>query len=377
MNNTKSKKIIVFGLASFKPGGIEKQLIKQLQHFDRSVYSFHIITLFQYAGQPVLYDQLPEWVHVHKMLFKDGIDLKNAWRLLQVLRSIKPDLVVSSMVFPNTIFRMLKPLVGYKSIAREHNTYNDKTLRHKIRDHIFSYVSETIVAVSKTVARYASQQAHIPLRKFIVVHNGVDIDAIKRYRKTSEQKVKKLYAEFNLSSDSKIVLNVARLKPQKNHTLLIDAFAKFLENHPEYVLFIVGAGADEDKLHKKVNDMNLKKKIFLVGYREDVYTFYSASDFFVLTSDIEGFPNVGLEAMAFGLPLLSTKVSGVDEFLEEGKNGYFLERTVDDVCDKMEVVIKLEKNKLLLMQKNCRKTVVNFSIRKCVSEYELLFKSIL
>ena len=248
MKQKNEKKIVVFGLASFKVGGIEKHLVKQVRFFDMQKYEMHLITLFQREGHPNLYVELPESVHVHKLSFNTGIDIKNTWILYKLLRSIKPHLVVSSMVFPNTIFRLLKLFVGYKVIAREHNTYTDKTFRHKFRDHLFSHMSECIVAVSKTVALFASKQAYIPIRKFKVIHNGVDVDTINEFKKIADPKIKELYNEFSLRSDTKILLNVARLKPQKNQSLLIDAFSEFLKEHGEYVLFILGAVVDEISL---------------------------------------------------------------------------------------------------------------------------------
>jgi glycosyltransferase involved in cell wall biosynthesis len=369
VHNTK----ILFALPSFHVGGIEKHLLKQFAHFDQEKYTFHLVTFFHNEGRPDLYDSIPSSVHVHRMYFTTGIDIRNTWKLFLLLREIRPDIVVSSMVFPNTLMRALKPFVGYKVIAREHNTYADKTLRHKLRDHICAYFSDAIVAVSRTVAEYASRQAWIPRRKFSIIHNGVDIDAIQAYKDTHPDVARTICTEFNLPPRTRILLNVARIKPQKNHTLLIEAFAQFVAKHPDHVLFILGAGADEEKMHAKVRELGLTRSIFIPGYREDVYAFYMASTCFVLTSDIEGFPNVAIEAMAFGLPVLSTRVAGIDEILEEGKNGYFLDRNPEQVCATMEKFVTLHRKEKENMTSTCLNTVKKYTMLANVQKYEALF----
>ena len=123
--------------------------------------------------------------------------------------------------------------------------------------------------------------------------------------------------------------------------------------------------------------MKLEHKIFLLGYREDVYTFYAASQFFVLTSRIEGFPNVGIEAMAFGLPMISTKVSGVDEFLKDGWNGYLVDSMTEDVYAKMNLVAALNEKERQEYADHCLKTAQKFSIQGNVAKYEKLFDEML
>lgn len=371
------KKRILFALPGLHVGGIEKHLLKQLAHFNREKYELHLLTFFYIAGSPDLFAQVPPYVHVHRFAFSIGIDIKNTWRLLQFLRNLRPDLVVSSMVFPNTIMRLLKPLVGYKVIAREHNTYTDKTFRHKFRDHVCAHLSDAIVAVSPMVADYAAAQARIPRAAFTVIQNGVDLEDITQYQKTSAEKVHKLYEEFSLPPGTKIVLNVARLKPQKNHTLLIEAFARFVEHHPDYVLFMLGTGADQDTIRLKIKEMGLEGKVIMAGYREDVYTFYAASDFFILTSDIEGFPNVAVEAMAFGLPVLSTLVAGIDELVEPGVNGFLLERNTSAVVETLSRFVALDIGARTQMRVQCEKTAHRYAIVKNVVRYEELFDGLL
>jgi len=152
------------------------------------------------------------------------------------------------------------------------------------------------------VAKYS----HIKKERIQVIHNGIDIAKVDNYlaRNTIADIRKKL--GFNL--DDKIILNVARLKPQKNQKLLIDAFIDFYAKYKKAHLVIVGDGILKDDLIKYVGAMGMDSRIHIVGYKENVFDYYLISNLFVLSSDREGFPNVCIEACSFGLPIVSTLV---------------------------------------------------------------------
>jgi glycosyltransferase involved in cell wall biosynthesis len=284
------------------------------------------------------------------------------------------------MVTANTLVRYLRPFVGYKVIAREHNTYEDKGLRHKIRDHIGAYFSSRIVAVSKTVADFSSRQSRIPRTWFTVIYNGIDTKRVEDFLATeATAKVAALRREFQWGHDTKIILNVARLKKHKNHRLLIDGFAQYIKAHPteDVVLCIVSAGSEEASLRAYVTQLGLDGQVVLTGYRDDVYTFFAAAKVFFLTSDIEGFPNVAIEAFAFGVPVASTVVSGIDEIVVDGQQGKLLERTPESVCATMEWFFELSDEAYKALSLHAKATAANFEIRRIVKEYEDLFQELI
>ncbi len=379
MNNDRERIHVVFGLPGLLfGGGIEKQLVKQLQLFDRSRFKITLITLFDYKERKTLFDAVPADVTSYRLNFRGMGDVKSWRELYHLLKKVKPDIVVSSMFSANTAFRLLKPLCGYTCIPREHNIYHEKALYQRVIDHVLSYFSERIVAVSQSVADFASRHAWIPRSKFTVIHNGVDYSAIQEFLAHSHNEIIRIRKELRLQEGQRIILHVARLKPQKNQILLLDAFKQFTQNekHNEYVLVIAGDGIERERLENYTIELGLSNTVFFLGYRSDVYSLYAASDFFVLTSRHEGFPNVGIEAMAFGVPLISTEVPGVDEFIRDGYNGYIVESAPDDVCEKMQILAELSPEKREQYRINCFVTAKEFDITQTVSAYEKLFTDI-
>ncbi len=377
-NTAPQKKIrLVFALPSFLfGGGIEKQLIKMLALFDRERFELSLLTLFEYPGRPNMYDDLPSDVAVIRLAFKNPFDVGSWLRLYQALKRIRPDIVVSSMFSASTPIRIVKPFVGYRVIVREHNTYTDKKLYHRIFEYILSYLSDAIIAVSSSVADFAAEQAWIPRKKIAVIHNGVDFDVIQRFCTNAQAEIERVRHEFSIASSQKILLNVARLKPQKDHELLIKSFTEFHTNNPDYVLMIAGDGSERRHLEQMIDQYDLAGSVFLLGHRSDIYAFYAASECFILTSRHEGFPNVGIEAMAFGLPFISTLVPGVDEFLEDGINGFLISSDVTSVVGVMNRVVALSSEERKQISRSATETARRFDIVRTVSQYQNLIETL-
>lgn len=375
---TAFKKIhVMFVLPSLLPGGIEKHTLKLLKYLNREKFSFSLTTLFDRPGRPDLFGEVPDDVAVYRFAFSTGIDVSGWGKLYVLLKKERPDIVVSSMFSANTIVRLLKPLLGYRVVTREHNIYSEKNIFQRFVDMTLSPLSNAIVAVSSSVADFFSKQAWVSRKRITVIHNGVDSEAINVFlREKGEGEVQRVRQELGLKGGEKIILNVARLKPQKNHELLIGAFQLFVKENPSYHLVILGDGAEKERLSQLVADRGLKDVVHLLGYRSDAFSWYAASDFFVLTSKHEGFPNVGVEAMAFGVPLVSTSVPGVDEFLESGKNGQFVKDQPREVLAGMVSLSSLSPEEKQQYRDACRATAVRFDIRRITREYENIFEQI-
>src|SRR3989344_2482692 len=117
---------------------MQRQFVEQLRFFDRSRFNIILITLFEFPGKDTMYADLPSDLEVHRLDFKSWFDVPNWLRLWKLLCHLKPEIVVSSIFFSNTVFRSLKPMGGYVSITREHNTYIHKPKLHQHLDRLLA-----------------------------------------------------------------------------------------------------------------------------------------------------------------------------------------------------------------------------------------------
>ena len=122
-----------------------------------------------------------------------------------------------------------------------------------------------------------------------------------------------------------IVVSVGRLDPLKNQALLLRAFKRVKGSFPEYKLVIYGEGLCRQGLEQLRESLGLDNSVELPGEVHDIFERICSAELFVLSSDFEGMPNALLEAMCLGLPVISTKVVGATEIIEDGYNGLLVD----------------------------------------------------
>lgn len=170
--------------------------------------------------------------------------------------------------------------------------------------------------------------------------------------------------------------NAARLVREKDHFTMLRAFAEVVAAIPDAELRIAGDGPMEERLKEFTKEMNLTQSVTFLGALPETSQFLSDLDVFVLSSLTEGMPISILEAMAAGLPIVSTRVGGVDEAATEGQNALFAE--AGDAHGLAEAMIRMAQSPdLAKMGASGRQTVQDrFNIEKTWREYYQLFVSL-
>ena len=181
------------------------------------------------------------------------------------------------------------------------------------------------------------------------------------FGKIVQQKSKVIYNPINLGEKAgcalggekeKKIVSVGRLMPQKNQKLLLCAFRKVIEKHPEYQLTIFGDGPMREELENYAKELGIAEKVLLPGSVSDVHDRIKNAELFVLSSNYEGMPNALIEAMCLGLPVVSTKVSGATDLIVNHENGILteidnqkeLEAAMIELIENPELAEKLAKN---------------------------------
>jgi glycosyltransferase involved in cell wall biosynthesis len=363
---------LVVGINDFRIGGGQKIVADVLARTDRATFEIHLVTLIQFDEQESFYNLLPADISVHRFYFQRIADVKELLRLYKLLKHIRPDVVWSSFFFSNTIFRVLKPLTGYKVIVTEQNTYTWKTTFQKVVDWILSYITYRIVAVSNYVAEFTAAQERISRKKFTVIHNGVDVEEM--IRKLASADVVALKKELGFRPDDRLIINVGQLIHQKNQQLLVTAFKHFSERVEGYRLVILGEGILRPQLEQHITSLGLRDLVVLPGIKKNVADYYAASDFFVLTSRFEGFSVAVVEALSAGLPVISTRVSGAEEYIDENRTGFIVSDDADDIARTMEILAGATEEEQQLRRNAARAKAKMYDLESITRKYETLFK---
>ena len=132
-----------------------------------------------------------------------------------------------------------------------------------------------------------------------------------------------------LTIDNEVKLNriisVGRLYPQKNQEMMIRAFAKISDDFPDWQLVIYGEGPLRAELEFLISSFKLQDRVLLPGRTENVIDELRKSKIFCMSSDYEGMSNSMIEAICTGLPVISTKVSGTEDLVKDGENGFLMD----------------------------------------------------
>jgi GalNAc-alpha-(1->4)-GalNAc-alpha-(1->3)-diNAcBac-PP-undecaprenol alpha-1,4-N-acetyl-D-galactosaminyltransferase len=241
-----------------------------------------------------------------KNLFSRFLDLK------KTLVEIKPDLVISFWLQPAILSTILSKFIGFKTIYSERGDPTDKEyngLLGIVRSICFKFVDGFVFQTEG--AKNCFQKS--VQKKGTIINNPVYIK----------------YNDFEIPQLRRnVIVNVGRFHEQKNQKLLINAFAKVSDIFPEYKLEIYGDGDLKGNLNDQIKKLNLNNKVVLKGTTDNLFEEIVDANLFVLSSDYEGMPNALMEAMALGIPCISTdcKPGGARELIEHSVNGLISKR---------------------------------------------------
>ncbi|MGH7068466.1 MAG: glycosyltransferase, partial [Acetobacteraceae bacterium] len=157
----------------------------------------------------------------------------------------------------------------------------------------------------------------IPADRIPVIHNGCDYPT-----EPLDQSQSKVREAYSIPADAIVVGTVIRLADEKQPLLFIEMAHRALQMQPGLCFIIFGIGALRDEMLALIKRLAVSDSVKLMGITEDIWTSLAAMDVFVLTSSLEGLPNVLIEAQCAGIPVVSTNVGGAPEAFLDGKTGF-------------------------------------------------------
>jgi glycosyltransferase involved in cell wall biosynthesis len=239
-------------------------------------------------------------------------------KLKKVINQHSPDIVVTHSV--KSHFLMWRSHISRKCpwVAFHHGyTSTDRKMRVYNRLDRWSLpATDRIITVCQAFARDLSRNTGVALDDISVLHN-----AIRPQLPATGTEAQAVRSKFGIADDESLILAVGRLSKEKAHIDLIAAFSGLRKSTPKVnaKLIIVGDGPEREKREAAADSLVCKESVVFAGQSSDVWPFYFAADVFVLPSHSEGSPNVLLEAMAAGIPIVATEVGGVPEMVEHNQ----------------------------------------------------------
>lgn len=316
----KIKKICFIGY-SLSGGGAERNIINLSRYLIKKGWLVDIILFFNINDYSKEYRDMINAVHIisifneEKTGFKrqPGLLIKLGYSLYTIIKKNNYDLIIGSVeVLPfymTTIMgwvcrKKTVIIVGnnlLKVIKENYNSLPIKVIHFwLIKKIIFKKVSK-IICVSFGLKKQLTNIFNIPQNKIEVIYNGLDLKIISKKRKEN------IPVEIlNKIKNNKTIIFFGRLVEKKGLILLMRAFREIHYRLPSVKLLIMGKGCYKKKVARLIKEYSLTSHIIMTGFVDNPYSYLQKSDLFVFPSSYEGFGNVIIEAMACGLPIVST-----------------------------------------------------------------------
>jgi glycosyltransferase involved in cell wall biosynthesis len=326
-------------------------------HLDQQRFEVAVISLADALGS-VLEQRLAERrLRVWYLGKEPGFDPRMLRRIRNVVREFRPHIVHTHLcvhyVFPS--LTRLRPL---RHVDTVHLPFKSNHWRKLLWLHRIAYRRGVIpVAVSRYVAERVERLYNV--RNCLVIPNGIPV-ADFRPSASSRQIWRK---EWGYQEQDVLLVCVARLEKQKNHAMLLRAFARAVEAVSGAHLLLVGEGGCRGDLELQARELRLQGKVHFLGQRSDVTEVLGAADIFVLASQDEGNPLSLMEAMAVGLPVVATAVGGVPELIEDHRSGLLVKP--DDSDGTANAMLRL------LQDTEMRRTMAASAVQRAIQTFSV------
>lgn len=303
---------ILFITPSFSGGGAEKNMLNIINQLNTVDFDIHLMICTE---QSSYVEQLNKSIKIYSL---NKRNVKGSLlSIIKHINDIKPDIVFTSAPHLSTPILLYKKTIGarFVKLTRIPTLPSNKLAKRNIKSSILKFVNNKLLASSTYIIAQTPQMKEeivdyygVNSEQVVVINNIVDVDTIIRL---ANEDVHLPTGYCYIASGS--------LYSVKGFDVLIKAFAKHIVSFPTDKLLIIGREAIEkgykSLLENLINKLMLNDNVSLLGHQSNPYKFYKNADAFVLSSLKEGFPNVVLENMVLGTPLLVTDCIDFTKFI--------------------------------------------------------------
>ncbi len=290
-------KKIFFVIGSLGGGGAERVALLLANHFNRQGYDVTIV--------PFTTGQRPYENHCKFLALNEARKISQITKLSDLFRKNCPDVIIAFEYHIGMKVILAARRLKAKIIVSERNDPNQLSsfVKRKARDFLFRSVDSLVCQTREAAACFP--------------------EAVQKKIRLIVNPIKNDLPVWSGENGNKVIVNFCRLNRQKNLPVLIQAYQLVYKEYPDYRLLIIGDGEEKVHLQDLIVIYDMEANITIMPFMDDVHSLVSRCMIFVSTSDYEGLSNSMLEAMAMGMPVISTDcpAGGAREFIRNYENG--------------------------------------------------------
>lgn len=345
--------------------GVEQQTKLILNNFPLRTYDFYVVPILE-SGSLKQKDNFGFRKDIKVIPIVVKHSRSTIFSITKAIRKTKPDLILSNLSHLTVVTELARlfSFFDVPIISVNHGT-NFNSLKEKIILKFAYIFSSQMIAVSEGLKKDLTSKMRFRPDKIIFIPNALDTDSIINL---SQGPIGENQASIK---GKKKIIYIGRLEErQKSLFYLLKSFKKIHELNKNVELLMVGDGPDRDLLESFSRENDLDGRIFFLGWQANPYPYLASSDVLVLPSRFEGFGRVLLEALALGVPVVSTNCpSGPSEILADGEYGRLVPIENEKVLvEQLMLTLSSDPDRAKLRQR-----AKDFSVEKCIKLYENIF----
>ena len=378
---------ITFVTATLTSGGSERVMSIVANKMQERGYEVEIICL----NDQIVFYPINEGIKITHVEVEAGTKSlpKKLWWFRKYIQKTQPDVVIAFMVSVYTVTLLALMGVDIPVISSVRNDPAYSNLRKKITRKILLPRSAHVVVQTQQIKEFFSKNIQkmttviynpVNERVFETSYDDDNVDDNENLKLKVKDGVEVKVDGLKVKVEERLnrIISVGRLYPQKDQKMMIEAFAKVSERFPDWKLVIFGEGPQRRALETIIQDPRFKiqDKVSLPGRSENIIDELKKSKVFCLSSVYEGMSNALVEAICVGLPIVTTKVSGTEELIKDGENGFIV--NIGDTDAMAEALTKILKDENLQKQfsENNKAQAIKFETNAIVDQWENLVNSV-
>lgn len=312
-------------------------------------------------------------------------DLAATVRLARLIRRERPDILHTHTAKAGTVGRVAALLAGRRRPPIVVHTFHGHVLRGyfgPVRSLVFRLLERWLAAHTTALIAVSPQvrddlvDLHVaPPERFAVIRLGIELDERVNGAQNGRLESRRY---LGIPPDRFAVGWIGRMTAVKRTDDVLLAFKRLRDEGVDAVLCLVGDGPDRVQLERRAHELGVMRDTLFLGYQEDVAPFYAAFDALVLPSSNEGTPVSAIEALAAGRPVVATRVGGVPDVVEEGKDGFLVEPgATEQLADRLGQLARDPELRAQMGRAGRERVLPRYAVDRLVDDVDRLYRSLL
>ncbi|NVK53929.1 MAG: glycosyltransferase [Flavobacteriaceae bacterium] len=363
---------ILHCIETIASGGVEQVRLTLVRGIPKDRFEHKIICTWK--GGPIAEALEAEGVELIPVgSFKHPLQWSKHKQVLKVVREFKPH-IIHGAIFEGMSMAAIGGKLGKVpiTILEETSFPQSRSQKAIYLQQLFVKVADKVIGIAPTVISYLIDQVKIPQSKLRLINNGVNSP-----REVSPNELEELRLKLGIKNEDLIIGSAGRFYNEvKRFTDILEALNQLPIFNIKFLL--LGQGPDRDLILRKAKELGLEKQLILPGYQTDTAPFYELMDMFCIASAHEGFGLVAAEAMLHGLPVIATKVGGLQDIVLDQETGYLVPPlSPESLAEKIQILIEQPELRQEMGERGKKRALEHFSAERYCREVENLYLELL